>query len=83
VQQRRKHEKIVVSLRGAYRDLIVFPLFLGLIFTSMWTPYYYVAYRETFYLMIAFVTRLLFMLAGVARFVFVVESWRKRRRKEN
>jgi len=79
-----------VGLRRAYRDLILFSLFLGLIFTFMWTLYYYVVYRETFYLIIAFVTGLLFTLAGIARFVFVVEfwraiveSWRKQKRKEN
>ena len=65
-----------MSLRGAYGDLIVLSLFIGLIFTSVWTLYYYVVYCETFYLVIAFVTGLLFTLAGIARFVFVVEFWR-------
>lgn len=79
-----------MRLRRAYRDLILFSLFLGLISTFVWTLYYYLVYREAFYLMLAFVTGLLSTLTGIARFVFIVEfwraiveSWRKRKRKEN
>jgi len=79
-----------VSLRRAYRDLILFSLFLGLISTFVWTLYYYLVYREAFYFILAFVTGLLSTLTGIARFVFIVEfwraiveSWRKRKRKEN
>ena len=79
-----------MSLRRAYRDLILFSLFLGLVSTFVWTLYYYLVYREAFYLILAFVTGLLSTLTGIARFVFIVEfwraiveSWRKRKRKEN
>lgn len=65
-----------MGLRQAYRDLILFSLFLGLIFTFIWTLYYYLIYRETSHLIIAFVTGLLLTLAGIARLVFVAEFWR-------
>jgi len=76
-----------MSLRQAYRDLIYLSLFLGLIFTFVWTLYSYLVYRETFCVIIAFVSGLCSTLMGVARFVFIVEfwramveSWRKRKR---
>jgi len=87
---RRIIRRRILSLSRAYRDFILFSLFLGLIITFAWMLYFYWLYRETFYLVYAFVFGLLSMLVGIARFVFVVEfwralveSWRKRRRKNS
>jgi len=59
-----------MSLRQAYRDLIYLSLFLGLILTFVWTLYDYLVYRETFHVILAFVSGLASTLVRVARFVF-------------
>lgn len=51
-------------------------LFFGLIFTFVLTLYFYVVYRETFYVLAAFVSGLALSLMGVAKYVFIVEYWR-------
>ena len=50
-------------------------LFFGLIFTFVLTLYFYVVYRETFYVLMAFVSGLALSLMGVAKYVFIVEFW--------
>ena len=69
-------ERSQLSLRQVYRDVILFFLFLGSIFTCVVTFYFYVVSREPFYVMMAFASGIAFILIGVSRFVFMVEFWR-------
>jgi len=78
-----------VSLRQAYRDLILFSLFFGLIWAFVLALYIYLVSGETFHAMLALVMGILSVLAGIAEFVFRVEFWRaiwkswtKRKRRE-
>jgi len=79
-----------VSLRQAYRDLILFSLFIGSIGTFLIVLYCYLVTHKIFYAVMTLISGLIGTLAGVAEFVFrvefwraIFESWRNRKRKDN
>lgn len=79
-----------MSLRQAYRDLLLFSLFVGLIFSCILSIVYFIIYREMRFLVLGFGLGVLGTLEGIARFVTLVEfwraiwdSWHKRREKRN
>jgi len=66
-----------MSLRQVYRDVILFSLFVGLIFTFALSLYLYVfVERETSYVIVTFASGLAVTLIGIGRAVFVIELWR-------
>jgi len=89
VQIAEKKGARACMLRRAYRDLILFSLFIGSIGTVVIPLYIYLVTGEIFWAMMALINGLLGTLGGIAEFVFrvefwraIFESWQNRKRKD-